>query len=217
MSYLVRAGVDTSMIHPELHQALVEADEACFAATGHHLEVESGGRTKAKQTVLYRAWRAWLNMGKPPPPVAKAADPDRGIGTVTIDGVTFRAVGSWHMIQGDGYHHAVDIAYRDADPLVQRWVDANLPWAAANTVTPFGLHRTVAGEPWHVQRDYLEPLDFPEDDMTDEQAQQLAEVHALLLDTGNIGRRTKETTEIARLVRKYVRAFAGKLGVEVEG
>ena len=94
-------------------------------------------RDRAKQAAFYARYKA----GKGP----LAANPDRKLRTGSGFPYDWTPTGSWHMIQGDGYGHAVDL---------------KRPWnrsraQARAEVHPFlaryGLAATVRTEWWHVQ------------------------------------------------------------------
>lgn len=94
-------------------------------------------RTKAKQQSLYARYMA--RRGN------LAANPDRVLTTGPNFPYLWEPRGSWHMLQADGYGHAVDL---------------KRPWwvsraAADKAIKPYlakwGLRQTVASEWWHLQ------------------------------------------------------------------
>ena len=94
-------------------------------------------RDRAKQERFFAAYKA----GKGP----LAANPDRKLRTGSGFPYDWVPTGSWHMIQGDGYGHAVD--------LKRPW---NRSRAQARAEVPphlarMGLRATVRTEWWHVQ------------------------------------------------------------------
>ena len=90
-----------------------------------HATIESAARTVAQQTALFAKWRDGSGN--------LAADPSRVIAP------GFR--GSYHMVQADGFAHAVDV--RRTGPL--SWSQVN------DELRIWGLQRTVPGEDWHYQ------------------------------------------------------------------
>ena len=87
--------------------------------------VVSGVRTVREQAALFDRYR---NHGG-----VLAADPDRVFGGGWV--------GSWHMIQPDGFGYAVDLR-------LTGWVD----WETVHSVLDaYGVRPTVPGEDWHVQ------------------------------------------------------------------
>lgn len=94
-------------------------------------------RDRAKQEALFAKWKAGRGN--------LAADPNRTLRTGAAFPYDWTPKGSWHMVQGDGYGHAVDL---------------KRPWnrsraQARAEVHPFlerhGLRATVRSEWWHVQ------------------------------------------------------------------
>lgn len=94
-------------------------------------------RDRAKQEALFAKWKAGRGN--------LAADPNRTLRTGASFPYDWTPKGSWHMVQGDGYGHAVDL---------------KRPWnrsraQARAEVHPFlerhGLRATVRSEWWHVQ------------------------------------------------------------------
>jgi len=94
-------------------------------------------RDRAKQERLYAAYKAGRGN--------LAANPNRTLRTGSSFPYDWTPKGSWHMVQGDGYGHAVDL---------------KRPWnrtraQARAEVHPFldryGLRATVRSEWWHVQ------------------------------------------------------------------
>lgn len=96
-------------------------------------------RLYSKQRHLYDGYKAGktgFNL---------AADPDRVLSTGKNFPYPWKPRGSWHMVQADGYGHAVDLkrpwnrsraqARAEVHPYLERW----------------GLKATVRSEWWHVQ------------------------------------------------------------------
>lgn len=129
--------VRVDLLHPEL-VARLERMFADPAFDGWSLI--SAGRTYGEQAYLRRCFDCQCcNNGN------LAAHPDSPIGT-TPGGTTF--TGSYHMVQSDGFAHAVDLrAPRRIGLLTttqkRRHVDREAP--------RFGLRRTVPSEWWHLQ------------------------------------------------------------------
>lgn len=94
-------------------------------------------RQRAKQEALYARYKAGRGN--------LAANPNRVLRTGPAFPCSWTPKGSWHMVQGDGYGHAVDLkrpwnrtraqARAEVHPFLARW----------------GLKATVRSEWWHVQ------------------------------------------------------------------
>ncbi len=94
-------------------------------------------RSRAKQEALYAKYKAGRGN--------LAANPHRTLRTGSSFPYAWTPKGSWHMVQGDGYGHAVDLrrpvgvtrsmADRAVKPLLKKW----------------GLKQTVRTEWWHLQ------------------------------------------------------------------
>lgn len=118
------------MIHPELERrwALLVARTWMFGA---EVWIEAGERSYETQADLYRRWQAGTYN------VPAVANPDRVVGASPWG---WPVVGSYHMVQADGYSHALDIGWRGLPDAIMREV----AWSC-------GLRQTVAGEKWHFQ------------------------------------------------------------------
>lgn len=130
------------MTRPELagvHPLLAYRVELLLAdpALGDRYGVTSGARSVAQQRSLFNRYlRGEGNL---------AANPDRAISTSAGFPYSWTPRGSWHMVQPDGFAHAVDL---------------KRPWwhtraKARSVVHPllpkYGLKATVSSEWWHVQ------------------------------------------------------------------
>lgn len=94
-------------------------------------------RSRAKQESLYAAYKAGRGN--------LAANPNRTLSTSSSFPYEWKPTGSWHMVQKDGYGHAVDL---------------KRPWNRSRTqaraevhpyLARYGLEATVRSEWWHVQ------------------------------------------------------------------
>lgn len=94
-------------------------------------------RTRAKQEALYAKWKAGRGN--------LAANPNRTLRTGPEWPYDWTPKGSWHMVQGDGYGHAVDLKRPWNRSRAQARADVH-PFLAR-----YGLKATVASEFWHVQ------------------------------------------------------------------
>ena len=94
-------------------------------------------RDRAKQAAFYARYKA----GKGP----LAANPDRKLRTGSGFPYDWTPTGSWHMIQGDGYGHAVDLKRPWNRSRAQARAEVH-PHLAR-----MGLKATVSVEWWHVQ------------------------------------------------------------------
>ncbi len=111
-----------------LHPVMKERLELFFSDVRVHgkIKVVSGVRTRAHQAKLYKRYLEGKGV--------LAANPDRRL----VGGW----VGSWHMVQLDGYGPAVDF----------RITDRGLSTTEATVVAKaYGLLPTVRGEWWHFQ------------------------------------------------------------------
>lgn len=118
-------------LDPTLAWRLAKAFEAS-PLLRKKLRIESAVRTEAEQRYLYDGYKA----GRPG--FNLAADPDRIIAEHAGD--VWK--GSYHMTQGEAaWGHAVDVTRK-----------GRVAWSTIHKLlTPWGLKRTVAGEPWHYQ------------------------------------------------------------------
>ena len=94
-------------------------------------------RDRAKQERFFAAYKA----GKGP----LAADPNRTLRTGSAFPYDWTPKGSWHMVQGDGYGHAVDLKRPWNRSRAQARAEVH-PHLAR-----MGLRATVRSEWWHVQ------------------------------------------------------------------
>ena len=94
-------------------------------------------RDRAKQQAFYAKYKA----GKGP----LAANPDRKLRTGPSFPYPWTPRGSWHMVQGDGYGHAVDLKRPWNRTRAQARAEVH-PYLARH-----GLMATVRSEWWHVQ------------------------------------------------------------------
>lgn len=195
MTLRTDGSADVELLHPAFEAAL----ELLFAdPRAKGMVVVSGVRSRSEQKYLY------VNQGKPG--FNTAANPDRVLGPRTYYGVTFTGKGSWHMQQETGFGYAVDLNYSSMGTAARALVDKEIPWIdkfGGNTKlwlaapAPWGLVRTVSGEPWHVQpHPNARPLPIitqpsEEDDMTQEEHDMLVQA----LDN------SKEALDIARRLR----------------
>lgn len=96
---------DIAMSHPELARRYSLLVERCWSRSWD-VSISSSSRSVETQ----RAWYAlylkgqWIQDGKP----AIVADPDRDAGATPW---AWRARGSLHMIQQDGFSHALDLGF----------------------------------------------------------------------------------------------------------
>lgn len=132
----------------DLHPVLALRLEAMLAdprMKGYR--VSSGARSYESQKRLYSGWRSKL------PGFNLAANPDAA-GAPTFDGLRFR--GSYHMVQDDGYAHAVDLRAPITHTVSKRWR------LVGEVAADYGLRQTVPGEWWHLQaRDRTHWFDAP--------------------------------------------------------
>lgn len=146
---------DVGQSHPELVHRYNRLVQLCWER-GWYVGITSSSRSYAEQRSLYRAYLAGTgNM---------AADPDAVVGKSPWGWVIN---GSYHMVQEDGYSHALDLHWQQCSPKQLE--------TAANLV---GLKLTVPGENWHFQwfdtygifqpllPEPLPPDPYEEDEMT---------------------------------------------------
>ena len=122
-------------VHPETARRVrrLLADPALGGRYG----ITSSVRTYEQQKRLYLRYKAGVGN--------LAANPDRTLTTGPAWPYDWKPKGSWHMVQADGYGHAVDL---------------HKPWnhtrararALVHPLLPtYGLKATVPSEWWHVQ------------------------------------------------------------------
>lgn len=145
---------DLGQSHPELVKRYNRLVGICWER-GWYVGITSSTRSYAEQRSLWRAYQAGVGN--------EAADPDAVVGPSPWG---WKIHGSYHMVQADGYSHALDLHWQQCS--------AKQFESAANLV---GLRLTVPGENWHFQwfdtRGVFEPLlpeplspEFEEDEMT---------------------------------------------------
>lgn len=169
------------------------------------LKVESAVRTREEQEYLfagYIAGKPGFNLAANP---TQILTPAYGLPS---------ASGSWHMAQPDGHGYAVDFNTSGLSPDVYRalpvvaaeyrlvqtvlkpgWVPRIQPFAPAPALPE---HPDRVKEWWHFQAPLDEgPLTWvpEEEDMTPEQANQLAEIHGLLKDGSSFRRQFQAVFE----------------------
>lgn len=117
-------------VHPQLLKRYERLVEFCWDRSWY-VGVTSATRSYDEQRTLYRAWlRGTGNY---------AANPDQVLGNSPFL-PTWKVRGSYHMVQADGYSHALDLHW-------QQCSDEQFKKAAEL----FGLRQTVPGENWHYQ------------------------------------------------------------------
>lgn len=142
--------VNVDDLHPVLFLR-VEAMLADPRMAGYR--VVSGVRTYEMQKSLFSGWRKRLARVPGFQHYNRAANPDLA-GAATFDGLAFR--GSYHMIQDDGYGHAVDLRGPATHTRAKKWR------LVGEVGDDYGLRQTVAGEWWHLQaRDKTHWFDAP--------------------------------------------------------
>lgn len=138
-------------VHPELWRRY----ELLVGRTwmfGTEIWVEASERSYATQADLFKRWNAGTYR------VPSVANPDRILGPSPWG---WDIKGSYHMVQGDGYAHALDIGWRGLSDTMMTEILASC-----------GLRQTVLGEKWHVQwwqgRTIFDVQESPteDDDMT---------------------------------------------------
>ncbi len=139
--------------HPELVRRYTLLVERCWAK-GWDISITSSTRTEATQRLWYGLWQQglWPNL---------VADPDRYYCQAPDELGGWTAKGSMHMIQQDGYSHALDLAW---------WG----PSATQFRLEAFecGLRAVESTENWHYQFWDVSREVFPcpgDDDVTAEQ------------------------------------------------
>lgn len=115
-------------VHPRL-VAVVQAVQTGMAALGHPMVVTAAVRSDSAQQALYAKGRT-----APGPIVTRA------------DGVTKK---SKHQLQADGYGHAVDLAFLDAQGRPS-WDEAH-PWGVFGALAKY--HGATWGGDWTSFRD----------------------------------------------------------------
>jgi len=121
---------DLKQSHPQLVLRYRRLEELC-RARGWRVGVTSSTRSRAVQEDLYRRWLAGTYK------VPAVANPN-GNGHLSPWGWRWR--GSYHMPQGDGFSHALDLNR------------SGCTWAQLEELArSCGLRRTVSNEPWHYQ------------------------------------------------------------------
>jgi hypothetical protein len=119
---------DIAQSHPELAKRYNQLVELCWAR-GWYVGITSSTRSYQEQTILYANYRAGTGN--------KAANPNAVIGKTPFG---WNAYGSYHMIQQDGYSHALDLHWQQCTP-----------GQFAEAARQCGLRLTVPGENWHFQ------------------------------------------------------------------
>lgn len=123
---------NTDALHPTLAWRLYLALLELWTNYGFRsVTIESAARTELEQRRLYAAYKAgtFPNL---------VANPDREISNTPIG----KMRGSWHMVQRDGFAHAVDLTrpgHRLTWPMMHKALDS------------VGLWHGVPTEPWHAQ------------------------------------------------------------------
>lgn len=136
--------------HPELQRRwdLLVARTWMFGA---ELWVEASTRSEATQRDLYERWKLGLYK------VPIVANPDHVLGGSPWG---WPVRGSYHMVQADGYSHALDVGWRG--------ITQDLFESVAATC---GLLRTETNEAWHYQwwdtARGIYPVDEPKGDIVD--------------------------------------------------
>lgn len=156
--------VNTEQLSPDLRRrALATLTDPRL---GDRVRIASGARTKAHQERLYAEWKA----GRYNVPVV--ADPNRKVWDPYMPGGF--VYGSRHMVQPDGYAHAIDFDF----------VPGPDDWPLLEVVAKsHGLRRTVPSEGWHYELDRAwrppapEPSLPPDPTATETETMTLVEVH----------------------------------------
>lgn len=139
---------------------------------GTELWIESATRSRETQADLYARWKAGTYL------VPVVADPDRVLGPSPWG---WPLTGSFHMVQADGYSHALDIGWRGLDDEMMRSIALSC-----------GLYQPEAREKWHFQwwdtyngvYPVRENPTTQEDDMTPQQLAMFFGPSAVLGDDG---------------------------------
>lgn len=116
-------------VHPELLARYERLVEYCWARSWY-IGVTSATRSFQEQLSLYQSWKNGTGN--------YAANPIQRIGPSPLG--DWSVQGSYHMIQADGYSHALDLHWQQCSP-------EDIQEAAEL----FGLLQTVPGENWHYQ------------------------------------------------------------------
>lgn len=119
---------DIAQSHPDLAKRYDQLVGLCWEK-GWYIGITSSTRSYQEQATLYANYQNHTGNN--------AANPDQNLGASPFG---WEVHGSYHMIQQDGYSHALDLHWQQCTPE-----------QFAGIARQCGLHLTVPGENWHFQ------------------------------------------------------------------
>mgnify|MGYP000653304996 CR=1 FL=1 len=151
---------DIAQSHPELVKRYNKLVKLCWA-NSWYVGITSSSRSYEEQASLYQAYKNGTGNN--------AANPN---GVIGVSPWGWVAHGSYHMIQEDGYSHALDLHWSQCSPE-----------QFAELAEKCGLKLTVPGENWHFQWWDTNGI-FEEEAATPQQEEIMIIVHDPMLRDG---------------------------------